>query len=76
MTHHGFVRAVRRRLAERKMTAYQLHRQLLRKVSKQTVYNFVTHGEIIRTDTLATIMNALDLTVTESDTSPDAKGEV
>ncbi len=76
MTHQGFVRAVRRRLAERKMTPYQLHQQLRGKVSKQTVYNFVTHGEIIRSNILATIMNALDLTIAASNTDADAKGKV
>jgi hypothetical protein len=63
MTHLAFVRAMRRRMDELKMTPYQLHRQLKGKVSKQTVYNFVVHGELIRSDTLAAIMTLLDLTV-------------
>ena len=73
MTHLAFVRAVRRRLEELNMTPYQLHVQLRGKVSKQTVYNFVTHGELIRSDTLALIMNAVGLTVCK--TEPPTESE-
>jgi hypothetical protein len=66
MTHLAFVRAVRRRMRLMKMTPYQLHVLLRGRVSKQTVYNFVAHGELIRSDTLATIMSNVGLTVSET----------
>jgi hypothetical protein len=64
MTHEDVVRAVRRRLKGLNMTPYKLHVRLKGTVSKQSVYNFVKHGEMVRSDTLAAIMSVLGLTIT------------
>ena len=45
------------------LTPYQLHQNLDGQVSKQTVYNFVEHGQIIKSDTLLLILGALGLTI-------------
>ena len=63
MTHNSLVSVVRKRLDERKLTPYEFHRQLQKKVSKQTIYNFLEHGKTLRSDTLLILLNALDLRV-------------
>jgi hypothetical protein len=68
MTHQKLVKAVQRRMTQLKMTPYRVHVLLKEKVSKQTVYNFVKHGEVIRSDTLLAIMQVLDLTVVQNRT--------
>jgi hypothetical protein len=65
MTHQDLVDVVRQRMDRIGMTPYRLHVELKGQVSKQTVYNFVTHGEVIQTPTLIAIMNVLNLTITE-----------
>lgn len=67
MTHPMLVKAIRRRLDEMNMTPYRLHMLLAGRVSKQTVYNFVTHGEVIKSDTLVAIMDVLDLTMSKTE---------
>ena len=56
MNHRDLVRRVRKRLSEFGMKPFQLHQKLADKVSKQTVYNFVEHGRVIKSDTLLIIM--------------------
>jgi hypothetical protein len=70
VTHQKLVRAVQWRMTQLEMTPYQLHVRLSGKVSKQTVYNFVKHGEVIKSDTLAAIMRVLDLTITQGESRP------
>jgi hypothetical protein len=65
MTHQMLVNVVRLRLDELNMTPYQLHVRLVGRVSKQTVYNFVKHGEMIKSDTLAAVMDVLGLTLSK-----------
>lgn len=48
-------------MKELSITPYQLHQQLAGKVSKQTVYNFVEHGKIIKSDTLLAVIAELGL---------------
>jgi hypothetical protein len=63
MTHALLVKAIRHRLDELNMTPYRLHVMLAGRACKQTVYNFVTHGALIRSDILVAIMDVLDLTI-------------
>jgi hypothetical protein len=63
MTHALLVKAVRHRMDELNMTPYRLHVLLVGRACKQTVYNFVTHGEVIKSDTLVAIMDVLGLSI-------------
>jgi len=63
MKHADLVRHVRKRMKYLAITPYQLHQSLKRKVSKQTVYNFVEHGRVINSDTLLTIIKAVGLMI-------------
>jgi len=65
MTHRDLVRQVRRRIDELRLTPYQLHQKLGVAVSKQTVYNFVRQGKIVKSDTLVAILNALGLHISK-----------
>ena len=50
-------------MKETGLLPYQLHQKLGVKVTKQTVYNFVKHGRIIKSDTLLLVLDALGLTI-------------
>jgi hypothetical protein len=69
MTYREIVRLVRLKMARSDMSKYQLHRKLSRKTSKQTVYNFVEHGKVVRTDNLLAILDAVDLSLILKDKS-------
>ena len=45
------------------MKPYELYQRLQHEVSKQTVYNFVAHGKVIRTDLLAAVMREIGLAI-------------
>lgn len=64
MTHKELVSQVRRRLRDKGITTYELHQRLQAKVSKQTVYNFVIHGKVIKSNILVAILSELGLAVT------------
>lgn len=63
MNHRDLVKRVRKRMNELAFTPYQLHQKLEGKVSKQTVYNFVEHGKVIKSDTLIILLDALGMTI-------------
>lgn len=63
MTHAQLIRLVRREMAAQGVTPYRLHMMLKGKVSKQTVYNFVTHGACVHSDILLDVLNLLGLAV-------------
>ena len=63
MTPSELVKRVRTRLKKRGLTAAGLHRSLRGKVTKQTVYNFVKHGRVIKSDTLLLVLKELGLTI-------------
>jgi hypothetical protein len=63
MTHNELVKQVRRRMKERGLTSPELHKTLCGRVSKQTVYNFVKHGRVIKSDTLLLVLHQLGLTI-------------
>jgi hypothetical protein len=66
MTHSALVQCVRRSMKELGLTPAALHQILGGKVSKQTVYNFVTHGRIIKSDTLLVILGELGIEIVSS----------
>jgi hypothetical protein len=63
MTHDALVKLVRRELKAAGLTPADLHRELQGRATKQTVYNFVKHGRVIKTDTLFLVLNRLGLTI-------------
>jgi hypothetical protein len=63
MTHDQIVKTVRQRLRAMNITQYELHQRLGQKVSKQTVYNFIEHGKVVRSNVLAAVMTELDLEI-------------
>ena len=74
MTHHGLVRLARQQMKHLELTPYQLHQRLRGKVSKQTIYNFVTHSAIIKSDTLALIFSVLRLEIVEQGKTKTRRG--
>jgi hypothetical protein len=75
MTHQHLVRLVQRRLQSLDMTPADLYRTVARRsrgrgkrrlhwVSKQTVYNFAKHGNVVKSDTLVSILRVLGLDIT------------
>ncbi len=63
MTHNELARLVRGQMRHRGITAVQLHDRLRRRMSKQTVYNFVKHDRVIKSDTLLAILGELGLAI-------------
>jgi hypothetical protein len=73
MTHNQLVAAIRAEMDRQGMTAYRLHINLKDQVCKQTIYNFVQHGEVIHTDSLVAIMDALSMTLVPSNARLDSQ---
>lgn len=63
MMHNALVKLIRRRMKERGLQPHELAADLHGTLSKQTVYNFVEHGRVIKSDTLLVILNELGLAV-------------
>lgn len=63
MTHSELVKRVRRGMREQGLTAPELHKSLRGRVSKQTIYNFVKHGRVVKSDTLLLVLHRLGFTI-------------
>lgn len=63
MTHNELVKHVRRRIKEMGLTPYQLHKRVEDRLNKQTIYNFIRHGRVIKSDTLLVILAELGFVI-------------